>query len=119
VFSNMGQRYYLRSLIRKGVLGYVLKNSPEDVLLEAIRSVHSGKLYFDPLIRDEAISVLKNDATTTRQDLILTKREKEVLNLLAQNYSSSAIAEKLFITNRTVGFHRTNLLFKLNAGSPL
>lgn len=115
VFTNMEQRYYLRSMIRKGVLGYVLKSSSESILLEAIRTVHQGKLYFDPMIREEGMNILKTDVATRVQALVLTKREKEVLDLLAENYSSSEIAEQLFITKRTVDFHRTNLLLKLDA----
>lgn len=118
VFTNMEQRYYLRSMIRKGVLGYVLKSSGEFVLLEAIRTVQEGKLYFDPLIREEGLKVLKTEHTTTSQPLMLTEREKEVLKLIAENYNSNEIAEKLYISKRTVDFHRTNLLLKLDAKGP-
>lgn len=114
VFTNMEQRYYLRSMIRKGVLGYVLKSSSEGVLLEAIRTVYDGKLYFDPDIREEALKVLKTKTAGTTQRLILTKREKEVLRLIAENYSSQEIAAQLFVSKRTVDFHRTNLLLKLD-----
>lgn len=113
-FTNMKQRYYLRSMIQKGVVGYVLKSSSEHILLEAIRTVHGGKVYFDPLIREEGIMALKTEAATTTQPLLLSEREKEVLQLLAENYNSNEIADKLFISKRTVDFHRANLVLKLD-----
>lgn len=117
VFTNMEQRYYLRSMLKKGVKGYVLKSSSESVLLEAIRSVYQNRIYFDPLIREEGVKALKMNAATSLQTLVLTKREKEVLQLLTQDYTSTEIAEKLFISKSTVDFHRSNLLLKLDVKS--
>lgn len=114
VFTNMKQRYYLRSMIQKGVRGYVLKSSSEDTLLEAIRHVYEGKVFFDPLIREEGIKALKTETATTTQPLLLSEREKEVLQLLSDNYNSNEIADKLFISKRTVDFHRANLVLKLD-----
>lgn len=117
VFTNMEQRYYLRSMLKKGVKGYVLKSSSESVLLEAIRSVYQNQLYFDPLIREEGVKALKLNATSSQPTLVLTKREKEVLQLLTQDYTSTEIAEKLFVSKSTVDFHRSNLLLKLDVKS--
>lgn len=114
VFTNMTQRYYLRSMIQKGVLGYVLKSSSEEVLAEAIKTVYKGQYYFDPLIREEGLKALKLETATTTQPLLLSDRETEVLELLAKNLNSQEIAEKLFISKRTVDFHRANLILKLD-----
>lgn len=114
VFTNMTQRYYLRSMIQKGVLGYVLKSSSEEVLAEAIKTVYKGQYYFDPLIREEGLNALKLKTATISQPLLLSDREKEVLELLAKNYNSNEIAKKLFISKRTVDFHRANLILKLD-----
>lgn len=110
----MKKRYYLRTMIQKGVLGYVLKNSSEETLLNAIRTVHSGKVYFDPMIREEGMRILKSATANTTSQVQLSAREKEVLELLAENFSSKEIAEKLFVTKYTVDFHRANLLLKLD-----
>jgi len=113
-FTNLEQRYYINSLLAKGVSGYVIKSSTEEILIEAIRTVSDGGIYFDPLIAPqarEAISMKKSDAAAR---LVLTPREKEILKLLAANCSSSEIAEKLFISKRTVDFHRANLLLKFD-----
>jgi DNA-binding NarL/FixJ family response regulator len=118
VFTNMEQRYYLRSMIRKGVLGYVLKSSSEFVLLEAIRTVHKGSFYFDPVLREEGLKILKAEESSGTQPLVLTDREKEVLQLIMEDYNSHEIGQQLFISKRTVDFHRTNLLLKLDAKTP-
>jgi DNA-binding NarL/FixJ family response regulator len=117
VFTNMEQRYYLHTMIRLGVLGYILKSSEENILLEAINNAHKRRHYFDPAIREDGIKVLKMNASTITQQLVLTKREKEILQLIAENYQSNDIAQKLFISKRTVDFHRTNLLLKLDVKS--
>ncbi len=116
-FTNMEQRYYLRAMVRNGVGGYVLKSSSEEVLLEAIQTVYRKELYFDPSIREEGIKALKMNRTIITPALVLSKREKEVLQLIMENYNSNEIAEKLYISKRTVDFHRTNLLLKLDVKS--
>lgn len=116
-FTNMEQQYFLRSMIQNGVLGYVLKSSSEDVLLEAIRAVCNQEIYFDPVIREDGIKALKMNTIATSPTIILTKREKEILLLLMENCNSNEIAERLYISKRTVDFHRANLLLKLDVKS--
>lgn len=117
VFSNMESNYYLQSLLDKGISGYVLKSSGEEVLLEAIETVMSGGSYFDPLIRDEALKIRQEKTLSPHSNLTLTPREKEILVLLARDMSSMEIANRLFIAKRTVDFHRANLLTKLKVKS--
>lgn len=114
VFTNLEQRYYINSLLAKGVSGYVIKSSAEDILIEAIRTVASGGIYFDPLIESQATEAVKMKKSDAAGKLVLTPREKEILKLLADNCSSSEIAERLYISKRTVDFHRANLLLKFD-----
>lgn len=108
--TNLEHRYYIRSMIQHGVKGYVLKSSDEEILLEAIRTVARGDSYFDPGIRVQVIKAQKSN----EQFPSLTRREKEILRLIASNYSSQDIADNLCLSKRTVENHRTHLLQKLD-----
>lgn len=108
--TNMEHEYYIKTMISHGVRGYVLKSSDEFILLEAIRTVSRGIPYFDPGIRKQ---VAKAQRRVTKNPT-LTKREKEILELIAADFSSQAIAERLFLSKRTVDNHRINLLLKLD-----
>ena len=113
--------YNEKSLIQKmmdaGVSGYILKNIGKEELEQAIRIVNEGGEYYSSeipitLSRPTPIEILseKQQVTSFNQ---LTRREIEVLKLIAQGLSNSAIGEKLFISPRTVDTHRTNLMKKL------
>lgn len=112
VFSNLESPYYLQSLLDKGVAGYVIKSSSEETLLAAIETVAEGGIFFDPLIRDKALK-LQQGRHVMEGSPALTPREKDILRLLACNKSSIDIGAELFISRRTVEFHRANLLVKL------
>jgi len=111
VLTNLEHRYYIKSMLQHGVRGYVLKSSDESILLEAIHTVARGDIYFDPSIRRQALKEQKNVGASFPS---LTRREKEILRLLTLDYSSRDIAEKLFLSNRTVENHRMHLLQKLD-----
>src|SRR5690606_37317821 len=85
--SNMEQEYYIKTLLQHGVRGYVLKSSDVAILMEAIRTVYSGANYFDPAIRKVAVKAQKESGNSP----IITRREKEVLELIAQDYNSNDI----------------------------
>jgi len=110
VLSNMEQEYYIKTMLNNGVTGYVLKSSDESILLEAIRTVNQGIQYFDPVIRKQVAKAQQNISKSPT----LTRREKEILDLIAADLSSNEIAEKLFLSKRTVDNHRLNLLLKLD-----
>lgn len=111
VLTNLEHRYYIKSMLQHGVRGYVIKSSDESILMEAIRAVAKGEIYFDPSIRKEAIQEQKNSSD---QFPSLTRREKEILRLITLDYSSKDIAQQLYISNRTVENHRMHLLQKLD-----
>ena len=108
--------YVLRAL-NAGVKGYLLKESAEDDLLRAIRAVSQGKPFFSPAITETLLEdymrVLKQEGLSDTFEL-LTAREKEVLQLLAEGKSNKEVAAILEVSLYTVESHRTNLMQKLN-----
>ena len=106
--STFNQQSFIQKMMDNGASGYVLKNATQEELIRAIEAVTKGKTY----LSDEASSILRKDNGV---NIVLTRREKEVLELIADGMTNSEIAEKLFISVTTVDTHRKNLLAKLEA----
>jgi DNA-binding NarL/FixJ family response regulator len=111
--------YVLRAL-KAGAKGYLLKDSAEDDLIEAIKAVGSGKAFFSPeiskiLVEDYVRDMRKRDAEDSYE--LLTSREREILQLLAEGKSNKDIATLLNLSLYTVETHRRNLQDKLNLHS--
>ncbi len=107
----------VKNLIRKGCLGYLSKNTSADMLIEAIRNVYRGLPYVEEQIKNqlfEDMLYIKKEIPVSGHQLFLTRREKEVLQLIAKEYSSKEIADKLFISINTVEIHRKHLFQKLD-----
>jgi DNA-binding NarL/FixJ family response regulator len=111
--TNLNGSFYIKSMLNKGVKGYVLKDSDEAILLDAIAAVHKGESYMDPSLRDRAWQDMVRSKKGAQAQQSLTRREKEILRLIASEYTSQEIADKLFLSYRTVETHRTNLILKL------
>jgi DNA-binding NarL/FixJ family response regulator len=116
VLTMYDDEYYLQELFKIGVMGFVLKKSTGTDLIQAIRAVTSGKQYIDPSLTSYVISpyVGRPKEKTESRKNILTHREQEVCSLLAYGHTNSEIAQKLFISERTVESHRSNIFSKLN-----
>jgi len=103
---------YFNNLSPYGFEGYLLKDSPFEILKMAIETVYSGETFYGDRYSDQ-----EDKNTVTLPDSkalsILSKREIEVLKLVAQEHSSSQIAEKLFVSVSTVDSHRKNIMLKL------
>lgn len=112
--TNFEQSHYVKQMIRNGAMGYLLKNTDQETLVEAIKTVHTGQQYIDShiqkLLLEESISGRKASIF----EIPLTKREKEILKLIAEERTNQQIADSLFISLRTVETHRLNLTQKLN-----
>jgi DNA-binding NarL/FixJ family response regulator len=108
--------YVLRAL-NAGVKGYLLKESAEDDLLRAVQTVSQGKPFFSPAITktllEDYMRVLKQEGLSDTFEL-LTPREKEVLQLLAEGKTNKDVSAILDLSVYTVESHRTNLMQKLN-----
>jgi two-component system response regulator NreC len=111
--------YVLRAL-KSGVKGYVLKDSAEGDLMEAIKAVHQGKTFFSPeiskMLVEDYVREIRNRGTEDSYDL-LTSREREILQLLAERKSNKDIAAALNLSPYTVETHRRNLQEKLHLHS--
>lgn len=107
--STFNQQSFIQKMIENGASGYVLKNATQEELMEAIKTVANGKTYFSD---EAALSLRKNN---TGETPVLTRREKEVLELIADGMTNNEIAAKLFISVTTVDTHRKNLLAKFDA----
>jgi len=110
---------YLQQLVRAGAYGYVLKQSPAAELLRAIRTVAEGRQYLDPAMTGMVLSSYMGEAATfnsNRQPWI-SKREEEVLRLIAWGFSNKEIAARIDISVKTVEAHRANAMRKLDLHS--
>ena len=108
--STFNQQSFIEKMIGSGASGYVIKNATQQELMEAIHTVVKGKEY---LSFDAAVALRKPD--TQNNIPVITRREKEVLELIAEGMTNNEIARQLFISSTTVDTHRKNLLSKLGA----
>ncbi len=108
---------HVEGMMRRGCAGYLLKNTDQHTLVNAIETVHRGGEFMDPFLKEQLLnSMLKMKKNTEIVAApVLTQREKDILQLIVAEYTSQEIAEKLFISLRTVENHRFNLLQKLDA----
>lgn len=109
--STFNQGIYIKKMMENGASGYILKNSSKEELITSIHTVYEGGIYFS----GEAGKALAEYQKSSKSELpVLTPREKEILELIAEGYTNPQIAEKIFLSQFTVDSHRKNLLAKLN-----
>lgn len=106
---------YILQILQAGASGYVIKQAAPAELISAIHAVYRGDSFLSPSISKTIIDeYLKHSAPSTPIEYEkLTDREREVLQLIAEGYSNREIADKLQVSIKTVGVHRTNLMEKL------
>lgn len=113
--SNYDEFSYVKSMIDGGANGYILKNIEPSQLINAIQSVLADIPYYSNEVALKLIDSAKNaDKTIPARKSGLTKRELEILKMIAFEMTNDEIAKSLFISKRTVDTHRQNLLNKLN-----
>lgn len=108
------QEIYLQQMLEAGVMGYVLKDIKAELLEKAIRTVYEGKNYFSEELIPLFASRMVDSKASSGVGQLLTKREREVVNLIAQGFSSEKIGDVLNISVKTVSNHRNNIYSKLN-----
>lgn len=112
---------YLFHILKSGASGYVLKNAPDEELLLAIRTVYAGGTYIHPKMATSLVrEFIKNDKSSPNMEdpfELLSKREMEILPLIAKGYGNKEVAEKLFISVKTVEAHKAKIMEKLQLKS--
>lgn len=111
--TNFMESHYIKQMLRNGASGYLLKNTDEETLVAAIEKVYHGEQYLDAGIKQQLLHEMLTGQRSSGYQIPLTRREKEILKLIAEEHSNQQIAEKLFISLRTVETHRLNLTQKL------
>lgn len=122
MLSMHQEKSMIKKLMDIGVKGYLLKTIPTEDLIEAINTIHEGGRYFGDEINatlasedgDRPIKPLIEKSPLIKE---LTNREKEIIKLITKGLSNPQIAEKLFISPKTVDTHRTNLMKKLGVNN--
>lgn len=115
IFSMHGAESYVADALRHGAAGYVLKDSRATEILDAIREVLRGRRYLSPPLSENAIDAHMEKIESGGVDPweTLTTRERQTLLLAVQGRTNQEIADRLFISPRTVETHRTNVMKKL------
>jgi DNA-binding NarL/FixJ family response regulator len=120
IFSMHHNKEYIVSSVENGANGYLLKDTSKDELLKAIKAVSEGRKYFPPEISEVIINELLAKATGTQEETRpifekITPKEKQILGMIVQGFNSREMADKLFLSIRTVDNHRANMMKKVKA----
>jgi DNA-binding NarL/FixJ family response regulator len=110
VLTNVDVLSQMKQMLQKGCLGYLLKDVSPEILIEAIETVYKGEQF----LQEEFKVQLLNNLSGANKQHLMTRREKEILKMIAEENTNNEIATKLFLSLRTVENHRNNLLNKLN-----
>jgi DNA-binding NarL/FixJ family response regulator len=119
VFTAFDSDERILGAVQAGAQGYLLKGAPRDELFEAIRVVNSGGSLLQPVVTSKLLRRISEGPAqpTTSLGEALTPRELEVLRLMTRGFQNKEIALNLVISERTVKFHVSSILQKLNAGN--
>lgn len=114
-----GDQYHISQMIRAGASGYILKDANVETLTEAIKTVARGDAYLPPQLLSKVLDEYRRTSVIEKkvalpEDLKLTPREIEIISHIAHGESNREIAKKLFISEKTVKNHVSNILRKMN-----
>lgn len=116
--SMHSDRHFIKGMLEAGATGYLFKNCTHSQLIEAIETVNAGKKYLSDKITEVLINdYLDKGDNKDEIDEDLSEREFEVLKLFAEGKSTRDISEELFVSVKTIGTHKQNILKKLNLSS--
>ncbi len=111
--SSFMETHYIKQMLRNGAAGYLLKNTDPETMLAAIEKVYEGEQFLDDSLKQSLLNEVLSGQRTSNYEIPLTRREKEILKLIAEEHSNQEIADMLYISLRTVETHRLNLTQKL------
>jgi DNA-binding NarL/FixJ family response regulator len=111
VVTSLAQRHVIEKSLQAGVNGFVLKSADIRDITEGIRQVMAGGSYLGEGVKE----IMSNRSVSGTVEPVITRRESEILKLIADGFTNQEIADKLFISTSTVDSHRKNLLLKFDA----
>lgn len=117
ILSTFSEPEKIKKLVNNKVNGYLLKNAEKSELLNAIYTIHKGENYFSEEVKDKYTNSFFSTEKNTSVTPVLSRREKEILKHIAEEYTTPEIADKLCISQNTVNTHRKNLISKLGVKS--
>jgi DNA-binding NarL/FixJ family response regulator len=115
VLSSSDLLIQVKRMLQIGCMGYLLKDSDDLTIIQAIETVYYGGQFLSPVLREGMLEDMFKNKHIEKKQSSLTRREKEILQLIVQEFTNQEIAEKLFISPHTVDNHRISLLHKLGA----
>ncbi len=108
ILSMHDEEHLVKEILKEGIQGYLLKKDSHKELIHAIHAVKSGKVYLSSDINN----ILIKNLSTGGETELLTEREREIVKLIAKEYTNKQMAEELFISERTIETHRKNIFRK-------
>ncbi len=117
ILTAYEQEEYIHQALEFGAEGYLLKSAEKEEVISAVRGVVKGEKIFSPRISELIVKGFLNrreqPKTSQPPSVLLTAREKEILELVSRGLTNQQIAQKLFISSRTIDTHRTNIMHKI------
>nr|WP_263314954.1 nitrate respiration regulation response regulator NreC [Mammaliicoccus sp. Marseille-Q6498] len=122
ILTMFDDEEYLFHVLRNGAKGYILKNAPDEELIHAVRTIYNGEMYIDSKVTSSLVNELMNPSKDLEHKSkdpfkVLSQRELEILPLIAKGYGNKDIAEKLFVSVKTIEAHKARIMEKLNLKS--
>jgi DNA-binding NarL/FixJ family response regulator len=108
---------YFMAAIKEGADGYLLKDAPSDQVVEAVRTVFHGESVIHPSLTRKLLNFHQQNQRKDKEENSLTEREREVLTCLVEGLTNKEIGERLFVSDKTVKIHVSNIFKKLNVKS--
>ncbi|MDX1650902.1 MAG: response regulator transcription factor [Brumimicrobium sp.] len=115
VVSMHDDKQIISEILLAEAEGYILKNTGKAELVSAIKNITEGGTHYSKEVLSIMVRQIKKQETSNQELRLLTEREMEILKLIVQEYSTAEIAEKLFISPRTVDTHRKHIMQKTNS----
>lgn len=111
--TSMETMFHVKDMMQHGCMGYLTKHNEPDILITAIEQVYRGEIFLEPNLQKLLLASMTKATVQNAQLTPLTRREKEVLQLIAAEHTSQEVADKLFLSLRTVESHRLSIMQKL------